>query len=255
MREQPIKRGRQVLSEVWHDAAETLQDVVQQAGETVAPLTSTVASSVKDAAGSVAETVQGVVQQAGETVQQAREDQQRAAKQAGKTVRRGAKTVSQKTGRELRALRAESAATVAQAHKRAEQSVGRLEAQAAKSFQRQQQALTVHDKQLRDLNAKVDRLARSRRGGSGGGLLWLLALLGGVYYLARNPGARKSVLDAVGSVSPQARDALHGAGESLSQVIGSVWIEQDEPEGTSDTTASGSAKTGAVLIQPQANGK
>ncbi|WP_407568753.1 hypothetical protein [Deinococcus altitudinis] len=55
-------------------------------------------------------------------------------------------------------------------------------------------------------------------------------LVGGGVLLARVPAIRHGILRAVGSVSPEAAEALHAAGTSVRDIVGSVWMERIEPE-------------------------
>ena len=77
-------------------------------------------------------------------------------------------------------------------------------------------------------------------------------LMAGGVLLARVPAVRHSILKAVGSFSPEAADALHGAGTSVRDVVGSVWLERIEPEvatqapAPKDSLATGSAAGASV---------
>lgn len=55
-------------------------------------------------------------------------------------------------------------------------------------------------------------------------------LIGGGVLLARVPAVRHAILRAVGTVSPEAAEALHAAGTNVRDIVGSVWLERIEPE-------------------------
>ena len=77
-------------------------------------------------------------------------------------------------------------------------------------------------------------------------------LVEGGLLLARVPAVRHSILKAVGSVSPEAADALKRAGTTVRDLVGSVWLERIEPEvatqapAPKDSLATGSAAGASV---------
>ena len=77
-------------------------------------------------------------------------------------------------------------------------------------------------------------------------------LAAGGVLLARVPAVRHSILKAVGSVSPEAADALKRAGTTVRDLVGSVWLERIEPEvatqapAPKDSLATGSAAGASV---------
>jgi len=77
-------------------------------------------------------------------------------------------------------------------------------------------------------------------------------LVAGGVLLARVPAVRHSILKAVGSVSPEAADALKRAGTTVRDLVGSVWLERIEPEvatqapAPKDSLATGSAAGASV---------
>ena len=77
-------------------------------------------------------------------------------------------------------------------------------------------------------------------------------LVAGGLLLARVPAVRHSILKAVGSVSPEAADALKRAGTTVRDLVGSVWLERIEPEvatqapAPKDSLATGSAAGASV---------
>ena len=83
---------------------------------------------------------------------------------------------------------------------------------------------------LRQVRGKVK--GQPERGGNpaGGFLIGVGLLVGGGVLLARVPAVRHSILKVVGSVSPEAAEALHAAGSSVRDIVGSVWLERIEPE-------------------------
>lgn len=102
---------------------------------------------------------------------------------------------------------------------------------AKKAHKRTSRSLKRQHHELRTLEKRARRLGARRRDGSGSGLLYLGLLLGALYYLARHPHLRHQVLDAVGQVSPPARDWLHEAGHSAKQILGEFWIEEETQAG------------------------
>lgn len=77
-------------------------------------------------------------------------------------------------------------------------------------------------------------------------------IMAGGVLLARVPAVRHSILKAVGSVSPEAADALKRAGTTVRDLVGSVWLERIEPEvatqapAPKDSLATGSAAGASV---------
>ena len=107
-------------------------------------------------------------------------------------------------------------------------------------------------KQLDRELARLEKDAKQRQhalrgdsndGGIGGGTLALLALGAGAVVLARVPAARKAVLNAVESVSPDAAESLHSFSHRARQIIGTAWIESiEEPKATPAPAAPPAAK-------------
>lgn len=107
-------------------------------------------------------------------------------------------------------------------------------------------------KQLgRDL-ARLEKDAKHRQhalrgesGGSGlsGSAVTLLALGAGAVVLARVPAARKTVLDAVESVNPDAAKSLHRFSRQARELIGSAWLETiEEPKAAPAPAAPAAAQ-------------
>jgi hypothetical protein len=70
--------------------------------------------------------------------------------------------------------------------------------------------------------------------------------------LARVPVARQGILNAVGSVSPEAAAALHQAGRNVRNIVGSVWLDRlEEPKAPPAATASGQLGTAAASSPEQ----
>ncbi len=136
------------------------------------------------------------------------------AKQAGKAaagVRRAGKVAAQ-TRSELKVRRS-------RLEKAAMREAAKASAKAMKRLAKLEAQLEITEKG-----------ARRSSGGSSGSTLFTVALVGvGAYLLARNPRVRQGILDGVRSVSPQAADALHSGGRQVRNIIGSVWLERDEP--------------------------
>lgn len=94
---------------------------------------------------------------------------------------------------------------------------------------------------LAQLEKEADKRRRALKGeshssGLGGGTAVALALGAGLVVLARMPEARKAVLDAIDSVSPDAAKTLHQYSRQARDLLGSAWIESIEEEKPAATT-------------------
>lgn len=84
-------------------------------------------------------------------------------------------------------------------------------------------------RELKVLQQQARRARRDdrRAGGGLGSSLTTLAVVGGsAAVLARNPGIRQNIIDAIDTVSPEAAQALHRVGRSIRSVVGDLWIER-----------------------------
>jgi|GEM_PF-4664659 len=98
------------------------------------------------------------------------------------------------------------------------------------------------EKQIRELQARVERLSKTQRN-SGGGFPWGTALLVlGGYYVWRNDTLRNKLMDTVENASPGAREHLERAGSALREGIKAV--QQGEPPQKALTTVVNEVSTG-----------
>ncbi|PYE48391.1 hypothetical protein [Deinococcus yavapaiensis] len=179
--------------------------------------------------GRAAETVKNKVQSRPErrVVKRVKAAHERAerAERAEREARNAAKMAAI-TAKKAQAKLTAQAAKAAAKHKASEESA----LKSVKSLEKQMASrMKSHEVAIHDLELKVGALAKRRPRKSGGnGLLWLLVLAGGGYYLARNPSVRRKIRETAEKFSPQVASSLHSASRSARQIIGEVWIERDE---------------------------
>ncbi|WP_407539890.1 hypothetical protein Q0M94_00360 [Deinococcus radiomollis] len=217
------KRG----SELTQVATERGSDLAQVAAKRGSELASQAAEAAAGVAALAAarggQQVQGLLSSAQGTLQDVRTDGGRV---VGQKVRQGRKQAL-KLQKEL-------------SHEVSVRSRG-LEKLSGKKLKRAEKELAELKKRSLKVQKNVRKNATQTLRGVGGepaqsgspmtGVLIATGLLvGGGVLLARVPAVRHSILKAVGSVSPEAAEALHAAGTSVRDIVGSVWLERIEPE-------------------------
>ena len=202
------KQAAPALRSATHAAAETAEGALDAGKNVVGQL----ADAARPLAHSVAETVGGALSQAADD-----------GKQTAKQARKAGRSLS------ARAQRKET--------KRMNTIETGLAAEVTKQLARQ-------EKQLRDLNARLDTLGKMRRQSRGGGFPWgLLLLAGGGYYVYSNKDLRGKIVDFVQNLDPGVKGNLERAGSAAREGFDAVKRGEDPTSAVKD--AAGELKAGA----------
>ncbi len=246
------KRGSELASQGTEVAAGVAAGVTSLAAERGGRVALSVREGVSELQGAGGRQVQGLFGSAQDTLKEAQHTLDDVRKGGGKVVakkvrqgRRQAMRLQKELGREVSVRGRELEKLSGRKLRQAEKELAELKKRGAK-VQRVVQKTAVQG--IRRVRGEPEP-----KGSALSAVLVTTGLLvaGGVL-LARVPAVRHSILKAVGSVSPEAADALHRAGTSVRDLVGSVWLERIEPETATpapapkDSQATGSAAGASV---------
>ncbi len=246
------KRGSELASQGTEVAAGVAAGVASLAAERGGKVAAIVREGVSELQGTGGRQVQGLFGSAQDTLKDAQHTLGDVRKDGGKAVakkvrqgRRQAMKLQQELGREVSVRGRELEKLSGKKLRQAEKELAELRKRSARA-----------QKAVRKTAGQTLRRVKGEPEPSGSALSAVLVTTGlviaGGVLLARVPAVRHSILKAVGSVSPEAEGALHRAGTSVRDLVGSVWLERIEPETATpapapkDSQAIGSAAGASV---------
>ena len=242
------KRGSELASQGTGVAAGIALLAAERGGKVAA----SVREGVSELQGAGGRQVQGLLGSAQDTLKDAQHTLDDVRKDGGKVV---AKKVRQGR-RQAMKLQKELSHEVSVRGKELEKLSGKKLRKAEKELAELKKRGAKVQKAVGKTASQTVRRVRGEPEPSGSALSAVLVttglLVAGGVLLARVPAVRHSILKAVGSVSPEAADALHRAGTSVRDLVGSVWLERIEPEvatqapAPKDSLATGSAAGASV---------
>ena len=224
------KRGTELASQGTEVAAGVAAGVASLAAEHGGQLAASVREGVSELRETGGRQVQGLLGSAQDTLKDARHTLDDVRKDGGKVVakkvhqgRRQAMKLQKELGREItvrgRGLEKLSGKKLRQTEKE----LAELKKRGAKV---QEAVRKTADQRIRRVRGQPEPGFHPVVGV----LIGAGVLVAGGVLLARVPAVRHSILKAVGSVSPEAADALKRAGTMVRDLVGSVWLERIEPE-------------------------